>query len=313
MQSYLTKDTKNELGKLLDEAQASPVMIHKHCRVSTVVMSAAKFETDSNIWDGFNREFLSARQHAEKLAYEVQSLKSLVAKLEADHSWHRDLVEKLRHFVPPGADAFHLDVDEKKVFSLDKSEERCKTEAAQLEQVTSLPTFATTQPTPDEKPPLTGHDLATPEGRREFLITFYEFHQEAGLLMAVNYVWGYLNRPKAVFCKLMAQRLGLGGQGKTALRYVLQKFLHECFYDSQVPDWPQQEDFPDFASYNAETLLYHERLDREFGQIIDRWEAILDGRDPDQPKGKCAEIIKGPWGSVPRIRTSKAAVLEEKK
>jgi prevent-host-death family protein len=304
MRSYSAKDAKNELGKLLDEAQASPVMIHKHGRAFAVVMSAAQFAADRDIWDGVNRELFAARQYAEKLAYEVQSLNSLVAKLEADNSWHRDLVEKLRHFMPPGADAFLLDGDEEKFFSFDKSGASFKPVAAESEQATSLPTFATTQPTPDEKPPLTGHDLATPEGRREFLITFYEFHQEAGLLMAVNYVWGCLKRPKAVFCQQMAYRLGLGGQGKTALRYVLQKFLQESLYDWQVPDWPQQEDFPDFDSFHAETLRYHERLDREFGQIIDRWEAILDGRDPNQPEKKSAEIIKGPWRAQTATRLS---------
>lgn len=295
MRSYSARDAKNELGKLLDEAQASPVMIHKHGRAFAVVMSAAQFAADRNIWDGVNRELLEARQQAEKLAYEVQSLNSLVAKLEADSDLHRSLVKKLRHFVPPGADAFLLDGDDEKFPSFDKSGASSTTEAAEPEQATPLPTFATTQPLADEKPPLIGHDLATPEGRRDFLVTLYEFHQEAGLLMAVNYVWGCLKRPKAVFCQQMAQRLGLGGQGKTALRYVLQKFLQESLYDWQIPDWPQQEDFPDFASYNAETLRYHERLDREFGQIINRWEAILDGRDPNHPAKKSAEIIKGPW------------------
>jgi hypothetical protein len=132
-----------------------------------------------------------------------------------------------------------------------------------------------------------------------------EFYQEEGLLMAVNYVWGCLKRPKAGFCTQMAQGLGLGGQGKTALRYVLQKLLQESLHlhDWKVPDWPKQEDFPGFDSYNAETLRYHERLGREFRQIIDRWEAILDGRDPNEP-GKSAEIIKGPWRPPSRPRLS---------
>ena len=111
----------------------------------------------------------------------------------------------------------------------------------------------------------------------------------------------------------MAHRLGLGGKGKTALRHVLKKFLQESLYDWKVPDWPLKEDFPDFDSYNAETLRYHERLDREFGLIIGRWEAILDGRDPNQPTKQSAEIIKGPWRSAPRFSTSKVAVLEETK
>ena len=213
---------------------------------------------------------------------QVQSLKSLVEKLEADASLQRDLAEKLRHFVTPGSDAFLLDDDELKNPTHHTPSTNLQ-EGAGPSQTTSLPTFATTQDLPDEKPPLIGHDLATPEGRRDFLVTFYEFHQEEGLLMAVNYVWGSLKRPKAVYCEQMAHRLGLGGKGKTALRHVLKKFLQESLYDWKVPDWPLKEDFPDFDSYNAETLRYHERLDREFGVIIDRWEAILDGRDPNQP------------------------------
>jgi prevent-host-death family protein len=306
MQTYSAKDAKNELGKLLDEAQASPVMIQKHGRAFAVVMSATQFDLERKRWEAVNTELFVARLHAETLANEVQSLKSLVAKLEADARLQRDLAEKLRHFVTPGSDAFLMDDDELKSPAHHKPESNFK-EATRPSQPTPLPAFATAQDLPDEKPPLIGHDLATPEGRRDFLVTFYEFHQEEGLLMAVNYVWGCLKRPKAVYCEQMAHKLGLGGKGKTALRYVLKKFLQESLYDWKVPDWPLKEDFPDFESYNAETLRYHERLDREFGLIIDRWEAILDGRDPNQPKKKSAEIIKGPWRArtAPRLSYKK--------
>jgi prevent-host-death family protein len=303
MRSYSAKEAKNELGKLLDEAQASPVMIQKHGRAFAVVMSATQFDLERKRWDALNMELLEARQHAEKLSYEVQSLRSLTEKLTADNSFQSDLVEKLRHFVQPGADAFLLDKDDMTRPPPHTSEPSFKQGETEPEQATPRPTSETTQPISAEIPSLIGHDLGTAEGRRDFLVVLYEFYQEEGLLMAVNYVWGCLKRPKADYCTQMAHRLGLGGQGKTALRHVLQKFLQESLYDWEVPDWPRQEDFPDFESYNAETLRYHERVGREFRQIIDRWEAILDGRDPTE-SGKSAEIIKGPWRSPSRPRLS---------
>ena len=68
MQTYSARDAKNELGKLLDEAQASPVMIQKHGRAFAVVMSATQFDLERKRWEAVNTELFVARQNAETLA-----------------------------------------------------------------------------------------------------------------------------------------------------------------------------------------------------------------------------------------------------
>lgn len=107
--------------------------------------------------------------------------------------------------------------------------------------------------------PLNEYMLHTRVGRIGFLTAFAK--QGAGmLLVSVNHVWLSLAEPQSVRCCLMAQKLGLPGSGKLALRRVLEQFLGEA------------------AGPNLHLA-------------VDKYEQILNGR----PKRKTAQIVKGPW------------------
>ena len=144
---------------------------------------------------------------------------------------------------------------------------------------------------------LNQHDLSTREGRMSFLWALHFDYQKQGLLMAVNHVWDSLGAPKATRCEAMAARLGLRGRGKTALRHLLERFLEQTLDELPVEDLPSMADYPDFEGWNAVCRDIFQRADEAYGAIARRYEAILDGREPElpPPPPPSGRLITGPW------------------
>jgi len=165
----------------------------------------------------------------------------------------------------------------------------------------ALPAQVTVEPAPEVEPliPLNSYNLAQPEGRSTFLASLYHDYQEGGLLIAVNHVWDCLDKPRSERCALMAQKVGKTGTGRRALVRFFRRFLDETLYEFDVPDLPDRDAYESFDAWNRECLAHFERLETRMAAIIARYEAILDGRDPEDgtnvPKGV---VIKGPWGRI---------------
>ena len=155
-------------------------------------------------------------------------------------------------------------------------------------------------PETDEDSPLNQYDLSAADGRLRFLWALHFDYQEQGLLMAVNHVWDSLGAPKAARCEAMAGRLGLRGRGKTALRHVLERFLQETLYELPVEEIPSMADFPDFERWNAVCHEIFQRADAAYCAIARRYEALLDGREPELPvpPAPLGRLIKGPWRRI---------------
>ena len=165
----------------------------------------------------------------------------------------------------------------------------------------ALPAQVTVEPAPEVEPlvPLSSYNLAQPEGRFAFLASLYHDYQEDGLLMAVNHVWDCLDKPRSERCALMAQKVGKTGTGRRALVRFFRRFLDEALYEFDVPDLPNRDAYESFDAWNRECLSHFNRLETRMTAIIARYEAILDGRDPEDgtnvPQGV---VIKGPWGRI---------------
>lgn len=149
---------------------------------------------------------------------------------------------------------------------------------------------------PWEEPPpaLTDFNLSDKEGRIGFLYALFMHHYRHGLFLAVKHVWASLARPKAVRCQIMAQALNLPGAGKIALKNVLAAFLEEALYGVEFPPLPNISDYPDSATWNAACTRHFDSINAKFDAIYRRYEAILDGRDPDGDN-ETADVIMGPW------------------
>ncbi|MFN5823062.1 MAG: hypothetical protein ACK44T_03445, partial [Sphingomonadales bacterium] len=147
----------------------------------------------------------------------------------------------------------------------------------------ALPAQVTVEPAPEVEPlvPLSSYNLAQPEGRFAFLASLYHDYQEDGLLMAVNHVWDCLDKPRSERCALMAQKVGKTGTGRRALVRFFRRFLDEALYEFDVPDLPNRDAYESFDAWNRECLSHFNRLETRMTAIIARYEAILDGRDPE--------------------------------
>lgn len=165
------------------------------------------------------------------------------------------------------------------------------------------PFYALPEPPPESDPvlPLNAYNLSQPEGRFAFLWALYNDYHEDGLLTAVNHVWDCLDKPRSLRCALMAQKVGKTGTGKRALMRFIKRFLDETLYEFEVPDLPDREAYQNFEGWNDACLRHFDDLNKRMSKIIARYEAILDGRDPEHelpiPKGI---VIKGPWLSQGR-------------
>lgn len=156
-----------------------------------------------------------------------------------------------------------------------------------------------TKDEPAEEPltPLGAYNLSQPEGRFGFLWALFNDYQEVGLLMAVNHVWSCLGTPRSLRCALMAQKVGKTGTGRRALMRFLSRFLKETLHEFEIPDLPDRNAYVSFEEWNADCLAHFERLELRMSDIIARYEAILDGREPQQVKPvPTGMVIKGPWG-----------------
>jgi hypothetical protein len=163
------------------------------------------------------------------------------------------------------------------------------------------PFYALPEPPPEPDPiiPLNAYNLSQPEGRFAFLWALYNDYQEDGLLMAVNHVWDCLEKPRGLRCALMAQKVGKTGTGKRALMRFIKRFLDETLYEFEVPDLPDRQAYDSFDAWNDTCLAHFNDLNKRMSKIIARYEAILDGREPEDerpvPKGV---LIKGPWDQL---------------
>jgi hypothetical protein len=154
----------------------------------------------------------------------------------------------------------------------------------------------TEQSRPDTSVPLTHHRLNTADGRQAFLWSLYWDHQQDGLVTAVQHVWRSLAEPRAVRCERMAASLGLPGRGRRALRKVLERFLQQMTYEVDVPDLPARAAYDDFDEWNRDCLRYFAAVQARFDAVIDRYEAVLDGRPPPSALPvQSATVVNGPW------------------
>lgn len=144
--------------------------------------------------------------------------------------------------------------------------------------------------------PLSAHNLSQPDGRFAFLWALFNDYQEDGLLMAVNHVWTCLYKPRGLRCALMAQKVGKTGTGRRALLRFLSRFLDETLHEFEIPDLPDRNAYISFEEWNADCLAHFERLEIRMSAIIARYEAIMDGREPqDVLPAPTGLVIKGPW------------------
>jgi len=160
------------------------------------------------------------------------------------------------------------------------------------------PFYALPEPLPEPDPiiPLNAYNLSQPEGRFAFLWALYNDYQEDGLLMAVNHVWDCLDKPRGLRCALMAQKIGKTGTGKRALMRFIKRFLDETLYEFEVPDLPDRQAYHSFDAWNDTCLAHFDDLNTRLSKIIARYEAILDGRDPEDERPIPKDvIIVGPW------------------
>ena len=303
MRRHHVTDAKIDLDRLLDEAQSEPIGIERRGRIRAVLVGLARFEGMRARRAELESELRQARDMLEKLGYEVEGLRGHVEDLRADSDHWRSLAEKLRHFVPKGADAFLLDDD-------------ADADPQDASMALAVPPgHAAAKPEPevgpgfDEVPPplpLDAYRLSTAEGRRSFLIALRDDHGAAGLLMAVTHLWESLGRPKAHHAGRIAASVGVGGRGRTALRRALERFIEESVADRTRSARPERAAFADDMSWLAaieERQLQQERRD---AAILRRWEAILSGHPPDEdedeePRGP-AQIVKGPWRRTVRTK-----------
>lgn len=146
--------------------------------------------------------------------------------------------------------------------------------------------------------PLNAFNLATSDGRFAFLSSLYHDHQEQGLMMAVSHVWSSLGSPKSARCNKMAATLGLPGTGKIALKNVIQAFLQESLHKFDFPDLPERSDFGSSDEWSAACIQHFESIEESFEKILAKYEAVLDGREPE-PDPASARILKGPWARKP--------------
>lgn len=159
----------------------------------------------------------------------------------------------------------------------------------------------------DAPPALTAFDMSEQEGRQGFLWALFHHHYRNGLLMAVNHVWASLARPRAVRCQVMAQRLKRPGTGKVALKNVLAAFLEEALYGVDFPPLPDLSGYPDSAAWHAACQQHFAIIDAKFEAIVGRYEAVLDGREPDGAAAADVEINGPSLAAADRKRPKSAS------
>lgn len=174
-----------------------------------------------------------------------------------------------------------------------------------------VPAVARTASTPSldplgPPPALDTFDLSSAQGRFDFLWALWQHHADTGLLLAVEHVWDSLASPKGKRCETMAARLGLHGQGKKALTAVLKRFVHESSWELRGPDVPDRRDFETFEAWNDAALEAFATFESDLADLIERYGAILDGREPGSPTPEPTpgQVVVGPWKTSGRAPSS---------
>jgi hypothetical protein len=144
--------------------------------------------------------------------------------------------------------------------------------------------------------PLTAYPLSTVQGRRDFLYRFSEKDEEA-IFEAVQAVWAQLNDPKSYRCAKMAKAAGLQGGSKKALRAVLMAFLHD-FNSIEVTPLVERADYATMEEWHAAFSSDFAKGDASMDAVLDKWEPILDGRNPVDELQEGAYLIVGPWAAL---------------
>ena len=148
-----------------------------------------------------------------------------------------------------------------------------------------------------EPPPidLTKFHLGTEEHRQQFLYQ-YQWQGDEVLFPAVAHIWDSLNGQRDGHCILIGALSGTGGNGRTALRKTLQKFLAECLDTPSV--MPRLVDFASMDEWNAAVHRGWNADEDHVRALCERYSAILDGREPEAREiggGPDSNVLKGPW------------------
>jgi hypothetical protein len=123
--------------------------------------------------------------------------------------------------------------------------------------------------------PLSAYQLATSDGRREFLYRLSE-KGEGGIIEAVQVIWTQLQEPKSYYCAKIAKASDQKGSGKKVLFAVMTAFV-EDFNSIEPQALPLRNDFPTFAQWNLAVSACFEGVDETINSLLDRWEPILHG------------------------------------
>lgn len=138
---------------------------------------------------------------------------------------------------------------------------------------------------------LLAYPLQTAEWRRAFLHDYY-WVGETALFVAVAHVWSRLAPPRAERCTIMGCMSGTGGTGKAGLVLTLKLFLEEMLgVDHPFPD---RGDYPSMAAWNEDAMAVFAADEADRAVLIERYEAILDGRISSAPV-EPSTVIQGPW------------------
>ena len=154
-------------------------------------------------------------------------------------------------------------------------------------------------PRPSEWP------LGSNEGRCGFLESYIWFGEEA-LFEAMSHIWNSMRKPKNTLCVYIGMYAGTGGSGKWALAKFLRRALRESLdYDGQAP-WGQQ--YPTVDRYHEAAMDYFAADMAHYYRTIQKYADILNGESGRHAQHS-AEVIKGPWRALPRIRLPDEGLL----
>ena len=143
----------------------------------------------------------------------------------------------------------------------------------------SIEEFAAYEPAPER---LAFYALHTAEGRKAFLYDLYWIGYPA-LFIASNHVWKLLIAPRAYRCTLMGQHSGAGGAGKAALVNTLKQFIAEALETFEY-EYPPVAEFENLDAWHHHCTELNVGQEAQVLRIVDKYEAILNGKAPGHPK-----------------------------
>lgn len=138
---------------------------------------------------------------------------------------------------------------------------------------------------------LLSYPLQTEEWRKAFLHDYY-WVGETALFIAVAHVWATLAPPRAERGTQMGILSGTGGTGKTGVVRTLKQFLKEMLDVNH--SFPDSGDYSSMTSWNVDAMATFAADDAGRAKILERYEAVLDGRDLSEPTETSTDV-NGPW------------------